>query len=147
MKFQKLYFSKFTYGGLMPVFPDDNPYDVNLHELSVDDSALLITGIANPRGFVRHFKSYSFRKKVYHFSDHHDFSREDVARISEQYDHLSGRRRIILTTEKDAVRLAYNPYYPEKLRRLTYFVPVAVEMVEGVEYSDFIADLRKLIDD
>ncbi len=146
MKFQKLYFSKFTYGGLMPVFPDDKPYDVNLRELTDSDSALLITGIANPRGFVRHFKSYAFKKKVFHFSDHHDFSRADVDRISEQYDRLSGRRRIILTTEKDAVRLAYNPYFPQKLKRLTYFIPVAVEMVEGIEYSDFITDLKKLID-
>ncbi|MCM1440394.1 MAG: tetraacyldisaccharide 4'-kinase [Roseburia sp.] len=146
MKFQKLYFSKYTYGGVMPVFPDDRPYDVDINDLKEDDSALLITGIANPRGFVRHFKKYPFKKKVSHYSDHHDFSRDDIERISEQFNSLPGRRKIILTTEKDAMRLAYNPYYPDKLKRITYFIPVAVNMVEGIEYSNFITDLKKLID-
>lgn len=145
MKFQKLYFSKYRYGGLMPVFPDDNPYDVSLGLLTHKDSALLITGIANPRSFVRHLKKYPFRKRVFHFPDHHDFSRDDIVKIQQKFDELPGERKIILTTEKDAVRLAYNPYYPSKLKRITYFIPVAVEMTTGVENFDFISDLRKAI--
>lgn len=146
MKFQKLYFSKYVYGGLLPVFPDDNPYDVSLGELTGSDSAMIITGIANPRGFVRHFKSYPFKKKIYHFPDHHDFTREDIENIEQKFNILPGQHKIILTTEKDAVRLAYNPYYPAKLKRITYFIPIAVNMVQAWDSDKFITDLKKAID-
>lgn len=146
MKFQKLYFSKYVYGGLLPVFPDDNPYEVSLSELTGSDSAMIITGIANPRGFVRHFKSYPFKKKIYHFSDHHDFTREDIENIENKFNILPGQHKIILTTEKDAVRLAYNPYFPTKLKRVTYFIPIAVNMVQAWDSDKFITDLKKAID-
>ncbi len=67
MKFQKLYFSRYTYGGLLPVFPDDEPYQASLGDFTKNDTVLLLTGIANPRGFVRHFKNYPFKMKVCHF--------------------------------------------------------------------------------
>lgn len=146
MKFQKLYFSRYTYGGLLPVFPDDEPYNVSLAELTRSDSVLLLSGIANPRGFVRHFKSYPFKIKVCHFPDHHNFSRDDLTNIEKMFDSLSGEHKIILTTEKDAVRLAYNPYFPTRLKKLTYFMPIAVKMINGLENVDFISDLKKAID-
>lgn len=146
MKFQKLYFSRYSYGGLLPVFPDDEPYNAALGELTCNDSVLLLSGIANPRGFVRHFKNYPFKTKVCHFPDHHSFSREDLANIQKMFDSLSGERKIILTTEKDAVRLAYNPYFPSSLKQITYFMPIAVKMLNGLENADFISDLKKAID-
>lgn len=145
MKFQKLYFSKYVYGGVMPVFPDDNPLDIDINELCASDTAMLITGIANPRGFVRHFKSFTFKKNVYHFSDHHDFTRDDIEKIERKFNSLSGRKKLILTTEKDAVRLAYNPYYPSKLKKITYYIPIAVNMVQAWDSDKFISDLKKEI--
>lgn len=146
MKFQKLYFSRYTYGGLLPVFPDDDPYRASLTEFTHNDTVLLVSGIANPRGFVRHFKNYPFKKKVCHFPDHHNFSRENLCNIEKMFDSLSGERKIILTTEKDAVRLAYNPYFPRHLKQITYFMPIAVKMINGLDSTDFISDLRKAID-
>lgn len=146
MKFQKLYFSRYTYGGLLPVFPDDEPYQASLGDFTKNDTVLLLTGIANPRGFVRHFKNYPFKMKVCHFPDHHNFSRDDLESIRTKFDSLSGERKIILTTEKDAVRLAYNPYFPTRLKQICYFIPIAVKMVNGLDSSDFITDLKKSID-
>lgn len=147
MKFQKLYFSRYTYGGLLPVFPDDEPYQVSLGSLTRNDSVLLVSGIANPRSFVRHFKSYPFNKKVCHFPDHHNFSRVDLENLANKFDNLSGERKIIVTTEKDAVRLAYNPYFPTRLKKVIYFMPIAVKMIDGLETADFISDLTKAIEE
>ncbi len=146
MTFQKLYFSRYTYGGLLPVFPDDDPYQASLSDFTKNDTVLLLSGIANPRGFVRHFKNYPFKLKVCHFPDHHNFTREDLENIQKKFNTLPGERKIILTTEKDSVRLAYNPYFPTKLKRIIYFMPIAVKMVNGLDSSDFITDLKKEID-
>lgn len=146
MSFQRLYFSRFQYGHLTPVFPDDEPYNVSLSSLSERDGVFLVTGIANPRGFVRHFKEYSFRVKIAHFPDHHDFSREDIREIREKFHAMTGERKIIITTEKDAVRLMYNPYFPNDLKKLIYYLPIQVVMEPGIDQGDFIGDLRKDIE-
>ena len=145
MPYQELYFSTYANGGLLPVLPDDEPYNVNLDSLGSPDTVLLLTGIANPRGFVRHFRNYPFRKVVSHFPDHHDFSRDDLKHLLDKFNNLTGERKLIITTEKDAVRLAHNPYFPDQLKRITYYLPIGVKFVPGLGKDDFIGDLESAI--
>lgn len=130
MSFQRPFFSRYEYENLSPVFPEDCPYDVRLGALDEKDGVLLVTGIAHPRYFVRHFKPYPFRVKVLHFPDHHDFTRKDIEEIQKRYDALPGVHKIIVTTEKDAVRLAYNPYFPQRLKPFVFYQPITVNMID-----------------
>ena len=143
--YQSLFFSTIKYGALIPVFPEENPYNVNLHALTEKDTVLLLTGIANPRGFVRHFKQYAFRVVVAHYPDHHDFTRQDLHGLEEKFDKMTGERKMIITTEKDAMRLAYNPYFPDRLKPLTFYIPIAIRVLPGAGGADFIEDLKKRI--
>lgn len=143
MSYQKLYFSRFVYGDLRPVFPEADPYAVNLSSFGEKDSVLLLTGIAYPRYFVRHFRNSKFKVKVLHYPDHHDFSRSDLNHIYQQFKQMKGKRKIIITTDKDAVRLLHNPYYPVELMPLTYALPIEVRMLDGLETDSFIEDLEK----
>lgn len=143
---QQLFFSRYEYGSLRPVFPDDNPYSVSLDYLTRKDTVLLLTGIAHPRYFVRYFRQYAFRVKVSHFSDHHDFSRKDLQQIARTLKEMKGERKIIVTTEKDAVRLSNNPYFPEELKQFIFYLPIEVRMVRGLGEGDFIDALREAID-
>lgn len=144
--YQRLFFSRVNYGELTPVFEQENHFSLHMEDLSRNDMVLLVSGIANPRPFIRHFKKYPCRVKVAHFPDHHDFSRSDLEAIQQAYDQMKGAKRVIITTEKDAVRLAYNPYFPEKLKSCIFYLPISVEMVEGIEDSNFIGALRAAID-
>ena len=147
MGFQKLFFSKYTYSPLEPVFPEDAPFSVDINRLESRDSVLLLTGVANPRSFVRHFKNYPFRIKIDHFPDHHDFSRHDINEITKKFKTMKGEHKLIVTTEKDAVRLAFNPYYPKELKPYTYFLPLKVQMVDYPSASgDFLTILENLIE-
>lgn len=145
MKFQKLFFSRYEYGGLQPVFPDEAPYHASLSQLNSGDSVLLLTGIAHPRYFVRHFRNYPFKVKVDHFPDHHDFSRSDIEVINERFKNLSGSRKIIVTTEKDAVRLMHNPYFPQSLKPFAFYLPITVKMINGIDDTDLIQELKNAI--
>lgn len=145
MKFQKLFFTRFEYGSLEPVFSDDAPYRVSLGQLGSDDGVLLLTGIAHPRYFVRYFRNYPFRVKVDHYPDHHNFSRSDIESIKEKFNSLPGSRKIIVTTEKDAVRLMHNPYFPKALKPYIFFLPVTVKLVNGIDDKDLITELRNAI--
>ena len=142
MKFQKLFFSRYEYGNLQPVFPDESPYIANLGALTANDGVMLLTGIAHPRYFVRYFRNYPFRVKVDHYPDHHDFSRKDILDIEKKFKGMPGERKIIVTTEKDAVRLMHNPYFPQALKPFTFFLPVHVRMINAIDDKDLIEEIR-----
>ena len=69
-----------------------------------------------------------------------------MAAIQKKFDRMSGKRKYVITTEKDAVRLSYNPYYPPQLKAVTYYMPIEVRMMESSEDADFITNLKKEID-
>lgn len=143
LSFQQLFFSRYEYSSLKPVFPDEAPYTASLGSFGPGDSVLLLTGIAHPREFVRYFKQYPFKVKVFHFPDHHDYSRADIEKISERFNSMPGERKIIVTTEKDSVRLLHNPYFPTKLKPFTFYLPLNVKMLKVIDNKDFIEEIKK----
>jgi tetraacyldisaccharide 4'-kinase len=66
---------------------------------------LLVSGIANPRPLKQYLemkcKSYSWLQ----YSDHHIFTIDDLNDIRKKFRAIDSVNKIILTTEKDAVRL------------------------------------------
>lgn len=97
--YQKVFFSYFKYGQLTTL--DGKPANTDLRRI---DNILAVTGIAHPEPMIAELRRST---KVQHlpFGDHHDFTESDIARIREAYDKLPGTNKIIITTEKDAVRL------------------------------------------
>lgn len=146
LPYQKLYFSTFDYGGLIPVFPDDCTQRMLLTELDADDSVILLTGVANPRPFVNHFRDFPFKKKILHFPDHHDFKKSDLHKILTKFNETTGNRKIIITTEKDAMRISHNPYFPIELRPKIFYIPIGVRMLDTNFGYDFVPDLLQAIE-
>lgn len=142
-KWQKVLFSTYRYRDLLPVFTGETSYQPDLNWLTARDTILVVTGIANPVPMVKYLKQYNAKVKVIHFSDHHDYKREDLAFISKTFDRLAGERKFIVTTEKDAVRMINNAYFPHALRKQVFYLPIEVEFVQGDD--DFISLLTTKI--
>lgn len=70
-----------------------------------DYEVLLITGIANPSPLLLYLKSKKVNFKHLSFPDHHHFSDKDIDVIQKEYLAIKSSKKIILTTEKDFVRL------------------------------------------
>lgn len=118
-KHQQVYFSKIVYSD------EAIGYRFNLHSDEWSDfEAILITGIANSTPFVD-FVSNKF-KKIHHlnFSDHYNFSMADVQMIDNKYEDLKVLNKIILTTEKDYMRLKDESALIENL----FYIPIEVEL-------------------
>lgn len=75
-------------------------------ELKRETNILLICGIANPRPLkdylLHNFNSYDMLR----YPDHHIFHSDDLADIKKHFAKMPQQDKIILTTEKDAVRLS-----------------------------------------
>lgn len=145
--YQKLFFSRYAYQNLVPLFPDAVRSVPFLDWMSENDTILAIAGIGNPRPFIRYLKSFLPRVKVNIFPDHHNYTRKDIELIKERYKAMKGETRIIITTEKDAVRLICNPYFPHELKAVTFYLPIKVEFINRPNSEDFSLSLRKLIKD
>ena len=144
--YQGLFFSNIRYADPIPVFPVQSPQLTSLQWLHDDDAVLCLTGSATPKPLVRYLRQFSTHLKVMHFDDHHFFTRRDFNDIFKVYNQLEGKRKFIITTEKDAVRIMNNPYYPPTKRNCIYYIPIKVGFLE-LEGSNFIDNLVKGIDD
>lgn len=143
--YQKSFFSKFEYGSLRPVFPANAPAVApSLDWLTNNDMILTVAGIGNPKPFVKYIRRFKARVWVNLFSDHHNFSKKDMALIKKRFSALRGENNYIITTEKDAVRIATNKYFPEELKPYIYFLPIKVKILRN-EGQDFETLLKKII--
>ena len=126
---QTLLFTRYEYGKPLAVFPDNNTPAPSLSSLTPQDCVLMVSGIAHPKPFVRYLRSFGVKVKLKRFEDHHVFTHADMEAIEAKFNAMGGRRKYIITTEKDAVRLASNPYFPINLRPYTYYVPIRVQCI------------------
>ncbi len=127
---QQLYFSKYTYGDLTPLFPDDTTARPDLAGMTDRDTIVIVAGIANPRPFIKHIRKSHAKIPGLIFSDHHNFKRNDIAAIIAKLKSAPDTKRaIVVTTEKDAMRLRDFPGLPLSLRRRIFYVPVAVQII------------------
>lgn len=143
---QSLFYSRYSYDLLRPIFRDSCIRPAELDKLGEDDGILALCGIGNPRPFVRYLKSFGPRVKVNVFGDHHDYTRKDLNMIHSRFNEMKGKRKIIVTTEKDAVRLLNNPYFPAELKPHIYFLPVYVDFFR-FENETLVDTVLKLLNE
>lgn len=96
---QKIYFTAIEYKSLFHLFSQKE------YQLDNSCSALLVTGIANPEPVKEVFRNFVSGYQILKFRDHHNFSLEDVKQIKDEFSKIENDNKIIVTTEKDAVRL------------------------------------------
>ena len=133
--YQKLLFSRYKYMRPRAVFSEAQQELalLDMENLTESDSLLSVTGVANPRPFVRQLRKFKAKVKIKRFSDHHNFTQSDLESINEKFMAMKGKRKYIITTEKDAMRLMNNPYFPHHLRKLIDYLPIRVVFDDGNE--------------
>ncbi len=68
-------------------------------------ATLAITGIAVPAPFLEHLRTFGGTVEHAAFPDHHPFSAADLAALARRFDNFAPAPKLLVTTEKDAVRL------------------------------------------
>ncbi|PHR29550.1 MAG: tetraacyldisaccharide 4'-kinase [Fluviicola sp.] len=68
------------------------------------EHALIVTGIGNPTPLVDYWKS-KCTVELMAFPDHHNYSTADIKAIHEKFGKFASENKVIITTEKDYMRL------------------------------------------
>lgn len=76
-----------------------------LSDIRPETEILLVCGIANPAPLKEYLATHMHSYEMLRYPDHHIFHSDDLADIKKHFSKMASADRIILTTEKDAVRL------------------------------------------
>lgn len=96
---QQVFFTKIEYDDELKGVSNLNLSDLEKTEI------LLVTGIANPMPLALYLTSKKIKFKHLKYPDHYHFKESDIATISKEFKFLKSNKKIVLTTEKDYVRI------------------------------------------
>ncbi|HTB51974.1 MAG TPA: tetraacyldisaccharide 4'-kinase [Ferruginibacter sp.] len=138
---QQVFFTTTVYGKPYHLFSKEEKM------ISANTSVLLITGIANPQPLKELLTRSVSTYDMLRYADHHIFQIDDLEDIKAHFKKIAPDNKIILTTEKDAVRLqkfkTELEYFP------IYVIPVQHSFLfnEGPQFDlaaiDFIRSFKK----
>lgn len=133
VKHQQVFFTSIQYG---------IPYHiVNLNNITIHDSleVLLVSGIADPRPLKKYLVENAETYYEILYSDHHIFTIDDWKDILKRFNNIQHSDKIILTTEKDAVRLMK---FNHELKDMpVYVIPITTQFLFNDEnlFHDLIS--------
>jgi tetraacyldisaccharide 4'-kinase len=124
--YQELFFTRIHYGEITPAIKGLSLFSDDLHNYTV----LLLTGIGNPGPLLEHVEKQVGNVIHRNYADHYAFKEKDIDDIMEAYDEIGLSQKLIITTEKDLVRLrsVKNPH--EEFFKHVYYIPIEVKFLE-----------------
>ena len=126
---QEIYFSRMQPALPCPVFAGIE------EEVSHGAKVVAMSGIGDNEAFNR---GLSQRYKVVasiDLDDHHSYRMSDLKNMSKMLEEHPGA--VIMTTEKDAVKLAYSKAVPEELRRKLFYEKITMRFVGDSRHELF----------
>ncbi len=136
---QRVYFSRYRYG---------TPYDLLRPDLSraldLDTDVLLVSAIANTDYLLKYLGAAVKSAQTMEFEDHHFFKEDELRDMLRRFERLSSRNKILITTEKDAMRLELHRDFFWKNEIPIYVLPVEVEFLDADEWA-FQEDVKRVL--
>lgn len=98
-KYQKTFFTSIEYNTKLKGAE-------NIHVKNLKDKHIvLVTGIANPTPLLNYLTKEKIKFVHLKYADHHYFSTDDIDKINSVFNAIPSEGKLILTTEKDYIRL------------------------------------------
>lgn len=91
------------------------------------DHVMLFCGIANPDPLADYLGQTAEHVELVKFADHHQYTLNDLKKIKSRFISLNAFRKILITTEKDAVRLIEFREYILSQQLEIYCMPVETD--------------------
>jgi len=100
-------------------------------------SVYLFCGIANPYPLEDHLKRKYNTLITNYYDDHHCFTDEDIDVIIDGFNSVIGKNKILVTTEKDMMRLTKASYLNKLDNVPLFIIPIEVRFNDKKEEEIF----------
>jgi tetraacyldisaccharide 4'-kinase len=133
---QQVFFSYLKYGELFSI--SSSAKIDTLNEL-FRYRIISFAGIANAQPMQDYLKEYAADLKHIQFPDHYEYTEKDLREIQKYYDSFEGSNKIMVTTEKDLMRLKNTNVWSVAQRMNIYILPVEITFKDKeAEFNDLI---------
>lgn len=140
---QQVFFSTYAYGE--PYYLFNPAYRGTIDQ---DTEVIAITGIAHASYLHDYLLSRCGSLTTIEYEDHHYFEEQEMVQLKYRYDALETKRKIIITTEKDAMRLDMHRQFFLEHQLPLFVVPVQVrflfdgEVLFAQTVKDFLLNFK-----
>ncbi len=124
--YQNLFFTSIVYGEITPAEKGRTLFFDDMLKYTV----MLVTGIANPSPLIEYLKDQVGEIIHKKFPDHYAFTEKDIDNLYNSYKEINNRRKLIITTEKDLVRIKSITNYPEGFFNILYYIPIEIKFLD-----------------
>lgn len=136
LPYQSLYYSYYEYDD--PYYIFNSNYQGPLQE---HWTVLLVSAIARTEYLIEYLEDKVDQVKLLQYEDHHYFSKYDVSHIQQTFERIDATNKIILTTEKDAMRLEMHQDFLLEHQLPVFILPVQVAF-HGADGKRFNKDVQ-----
>lgn len=135
---QRVFFS--WYQHLKPYYLLNSQYVVE--KMEKDWDILLISAIARTDYLVDYLETKVNSVKILEYEDHHFFTNYDISHLKRTFENMPNKKKLIVTTEKDAMRLELHKEFFQKNKLPVFVVPVEVKFHfdQGAEFDELVKD-------
>lgn len=133
---QQLFFSTLKYGRCYDFITGEKEY------ILPHTGILVVCGIANPQPLLNYLLTKTEEVKLLRFPDHYYYKEEDLDKMEYGLTQLSCKYKMIVTTEKDAVRLRLLQDKIIQKKLPLFILPLQVSFLfnEKEQFNQYIID-------
>jgi len=128
---QKVFFSSVIYETPVAVYPDCTV----IPKIEKTTSVVLLTGIANSNDLRKSLIAQTKEVKHFNYPDHHWYSLVDVMKVVDAFNGIDNPDKIIITTEKDAMRLHQSSVIEQLGKLPIFYIPIHIKVREEAEFE------------
>jgi tetraacyldisaccharide 4'-kinase len=131
--YQELFFTGLIYGGFQPVFDTKSSISEDFSKNHEIYTILLVTGIASSKPLFEKLKNYTQDIRHIKFADHSNYDQSKLDKIVKHYTSIENDKKIIITTEKDAIKIREIENADKILNSTLFYIPIEVKFIENEE--------------
>jgi tetraacyldisaccharide 4'-kinase len=133
---QKIYFTMISYGEFVPLHNKGTTPFSKAYYFEKNYTILLVSGIANVQPLEHYLKEKTRYVETINFPDHHQFTPNNLKAIEIKFNDLSSTNKIIITTEKDVMRLRDKNLSGVLNNLPIFYIPIEIKFCDEGE-KDF----------
>ncbi|MBX9850422.1 MAG: tetraacyldisaccharide 4'-kinase [Cytophagaceae bacterium] len=105
---------------------------------SFKGKVLLVAGIANTQQMEQEVAAKFQLEKVLSFNDHHNYQEASIEKILKQFKEIKDNDKVILTTEKDMVKLSDIKFNKQLEKIPVFYLPIEIYFLDNKEKFDHL---------
>lgn len=126
LPYQYLFFSTLQYDNLKAVF-DNSISEIELNQI-FDRNIIALTGIAKTENLISFLRSKTISVNHFRYPDHYNFKKKDIQKIQQSFNKLE-EPKLVIVTEKDAVRIKSDNLFDDEFKKYVYCLPVEIKLL------------------